>query len=155
MVQGIDEDSLTKLDSAESLDGIEQFIQAASSELEGFAEIERHRVDLDEASRILNISMKRSNFDIDHLRDALNVGLELAGSGHLASTDEEGRVRASRDVRWVGEYARHVASCPRARPEFLGVARPSAAARRLRSAEHDDLGPGSSSPEPSLRSASP
>ncbi len=90
LVQGIDEDSLTKLDSAESLDGIEQFIQAASSELEGFAEIERHRVDLDEASRILNISMKRSNFDIDHLRDALNVGLELAGSGHLASTDEEG-----------------------------------------------------------------
>lgn len=82
--EGIDEGSITKLDTAESLDGaVEQFIATAESELEGFAESERHRADIVEVSEILNRSTAAAEFKLEHLLDAINVGLEMAGSKNL------------------------------------------------------------------------
>ncbi len=82
--EGIDAESLSKLESAESLGGaVEQFIQTASEELEGVRETERHRRDIQEAAEILNASEVVASFKIEHLRDALNVGLEMAGAETL------------------------------------------------------------------------
>jgi len=98
--EGINEESFDKLDSAESLGGgVEQFIETALFELEGIAasegeraETDRHRADLEEASRILNRSRSVANFGVEHLRDAINVGLEMAGSGNLSPVgDNPGR----------------------------------------------------------------
>lgn len=91
---GIDEQSFARLDSAESLGGaVEQFVQTAADELEGFAETERHRRDLEEASRILNRSRALASFEIAHLRDAIDVGLEMAGAGPLVPAETPGVYR--------------------------------------------------------------
>lgn len=83
--EGIDEQSFDALDSAESLGGaVEQFIQTAQEELEAFAETERHRADLEEASRILNRSRSVASFSIEHLRDAIDVGLQMASAQPLS-----------------------------------------------------------------------
>ncbi len=80
---GIDEQSLSRLDSAESLGGaVEQRAQTVAVEL-GAAETERHRRDIGEAARILNNSESMAGFKIAHLRDAIDVGLEMAGAGPL------------------------------------------------------------------------
>jgi superfamily II DNA/RNA helicase len=80
---GIDEQSLSRLDSAESLGGaVEQRAQTVALEL-GAAETERHRRDLEEAGRILNRSRSMASFEIAHLRDAIDMGLEMAGAGPL------------------------------------------------------------------------
>jgi Helicase conserved C-terminal domain/SNF2-related domain len=85
---GIDESSFSRLDSAESLGGaVEQLVQTAADELESFAETERHRRDLGEANRILNRSRSMASFEISHLRDAIDVGLEMAGAGPLIAGD--------------------------------------------------------------------
>lgn len=89
--EGIDESSLDRLENAESMGGaVDQFIQSANDELAGFAETKRHQKDLDEASRILNSSRSLASFEIEHLRDAIDVGLELAGAEPLVETDEPG-----------------------------------------------------------------
>lgn len=86
---GIDEASLGALDSAESLGGaVEAFIQRAADELESFAETETHRADLDEASRILNRSRDMASLQVEHLRDAIDVGLEMAGAEPLVPDDD-------------------------------------------------------------------
>ncbi len=83
---GIDDESLARLDSAESLGGaVEQFIQTAADELDGFAETERHREDVEAASDILNRSRAVASFDVAHLRDAIDVGLEMAGATPLVA----------------------------------------------------------------------
>jgi hypothetical protein len=91
---GIDEGSFSRLDSAESLGGaVDRFVQTAADELEGFAETARHRRDLEEASRILNRSRAMASFEIAHLRDAIDVGLEMAGAGPLVPTETPGVYR--------------------------------------------------------------
>jgi hypothetical protein len=88
---GIDESSLARLDSAESLGGaIEEFVQTAGDELAGFAETARHQADVEASSEILNRSRAVAGFSVEHLRDAIDVGLELSGAARL-ETDEDGR----------------------------------------------------------------
>ena len=92
---GIDDTTLAKLDTAESLGGaVDHFLDTARQELDtgqGTADTERHRADLHEASRILNLSMKQASFEIDHLRDAIDVGLEMAGAAPLQPAGQPGR----------------------------------------------------------------
>jgi hypothetical protein len=89
---GIDEHSLARLDSAESLGGaVDRLARTAADELEGAAEAERHRRDIEEASRILKHSRTMAGFDIAHLRDAIDVALEMAGAGPLVPAAEKGR----------------------------------------------------------------
>ena len=84
--EGIDDRSLERLDSAESMGGaVERFIKTASDELESFAETERHRADVDAAGAIYNRSREIASFEVAHLRDAIDVGLELAGTTPLVA----------------------------------------------------------------------
>ncbi len=88
--EGIDDQSLAKLDEAESLGGaVEQFIATAQEELESFTETNRHRTDIEEAGRILDRSRNVANFGVEHLRNAINVGLEMAGTTSMKADPEQ------------------------------------------------------------------
>lgn len=85
---GIDERSLERLDSAENMGGaVDRLAQTARDELEGQAEASRHRADVEAASGILERSRKIAEFEVAHLRDAIDVGLELAGAQPLVVAD--------------------------------------------------------------------
>ena len=93
---GIDDGALARLDSAESLGGaVERFVQTANEELEAFAETARHRGDVEAAGAIYNHSADRAGFDVDHFRDAIDVGLELSGAAPLAPAGGDGHA-----ARW-------------------------------------------------------
>ena len=82
--QGIDDASLDLLDKAEFGGGnIDKWLQTAADELESAAETTRHRADVEEASTILNRSRDVAGYSVEHLRDAIDVGLELAAAGRL------------------------------------------------------------------------
>jgi hypothetical protein len=91
--EGIDDGSLGRLDQAESMNGaVDRFLQTAADELEGFAESARHRADIEASSTILNRSRAVAGFEVEHLHDAIDVGLDLAGAGPL-EPDGDGRFR--------------------------------------------------------------
>jgi hypothetical protein len=91
---GIDEHSIARLDSAESLGGaVEQLARTAADELEAVAETRRHRRDIEAAADILNRSSAQASFEIAHLRDAIDVGLEMAGAGPLIPAESGGAYR--------------------------------------------------------------
>jgi hypothetical protein len=83
MSAGIDAKTAAKLDAAENAGALKQ---TSVDELESQrADTERTKIDIEESGQILNRSRKVMEFDPTLLRDALDVGLELAGSGKLVA----------------------------------------------------------------------
>jgi superfamily II DNA or RNA helicase len=81
---GIDEHSLERLNDAENMSGaVERYTRSVTEELASFADAERHRLDIENAADILNKSRETTSFKKAHLRDAIDVGLELSGAGPL------------------------------------------------------------------------
>lgn len=85
---GIDAKTAAKLDAAEEAGALKK---TASEELESEREALTYvRADIEEAGQILNRSAKVMDFDPALLRDALDVGLELAGAKALEATKADG-----------------------------------------------------------------
>jgi hypothetical protein len=81
MSTGIDAETSARLDSAEDAGSLKK---TATEELDSPArDLERTKNDLEESGEILNRSREIMEFDPVLLRDALDVGLELAGAGKL------------------------------------------------------------------------
>ncbi|MEZ4462920.1 MAG: hypothetical protein R3F43_00005, partial [bacterium] len=81
---GIGADALDRLDAAGTVTSdLERFIAAANDEFERVGERSRHQEDVEAAGAILNRSRGLAAFDVAHLKDALDVGLELAGATPL------------------------------------------------------------------------
>jgi ERCC4-related helicase len=79
--KGIDESSATRIEKATQLG---MFGEATKRELDtDRATVERLKLDIDQAGRLLNDSRKVMEFDPSLLRDAINVGCELAGAKDL------------------------------------------------------------------------
>ncbi len=90
MDKGIGETTGDELDRAERLEGKKE---TTKDELEGVRDdLEALRRENDQAGRILSRSRNVLGFDSDLLRDAVDVGLELAGAGRMmpADTPREG-----------------------------------------------------------------
>jgi hypothetical protein len=84
MERGIDEGSDARVDAALAVGAAGE---TAKRELDAErATVDRLKRDIDEAGRLLNESSKGMVFDPGLLRDAINVGCELAGAGTLAPT---------------------------------------------------------------------
>lgn len=85
---GIDASTAAKLAAAEEAGALKK---TASGELESQrGELSRVRADIDEVGEMLNRSRRVMEFDPELLRDALDVGLELAGAAKLEPSKEEG-----------------------------------------------------------------
>jgi len=85
---GIDAKTAAKLEAAEEAGALKQ---TATDELESErGEMTRVREDIEEAGNILNRSAKVMEFEPTLLRDALDVGLELAGAGRLEGGKADG-----------------------------------------------------------------
>lgn len=88
MESGIDAKTVDKLDAAEEAGALKKTAsEELESEREGLASV---RQDIEEAGQILNRSAKVMEFDPALLRDALDVGLELAGAKALEATKADG-----------------------------------------------------------------
>jgi len=86
MDAGIDAATATKLEAAENAGALKE---TASVELESQrGELARVKADIEEAGEMLNRSKKIMDFDPLLLRDALDVGLDMAGAGKLVPTDK-------------------------------------------------------------------
>jgi hypothetical protein len=79
MSAGIDAKTSARLEAAEEAGALKK---VAREELE-HRDLERTKADIEEAGQILNRSRKIMEFDPALLRDALDVGLELAGAERL------------------------------------------------------------------------
>jgi superfamily II DNA or RNA helicase len=77
---GIDEDAEARVAQSSLL---EELISAANIDFAAARGGEKHRADAEAAARILNRSQDFASFSPEHLLDALNVALELAGAGPL------------------------------------------------------------------------
>jgi hypothetical protein len=87
MEGGIDGKTVSKLAAAEEAGALKR---TATEELEAErGELKRVREDIEEAGQILNRSARVMEFEPTLLRDALDVGLELAGAGKLELVKEE------------------------------------------------------------------
>ncbi len=85
---GIDARTATKLDKAEEAGALKQ---TSSEELESErGDLKQVEAEIDEAGAILNRSAKIMEFDPMLLRDALDVGLELAGASALVPLKADG-----------------------------------------------------------------
>ncbi|MDP3213830.1 MAG: DISARM system SNF2-like helicase DrmD, partial [Deltaproteobacteria bacterium] len=83
MERGIDASSEARVDAALEMGA---GAETAKRELDAErATVDRLKRDIDEAGRLLNESSKGMVFDPGLLRDAINVGCELAGAGNLAT----------------------------------------------------------------------
>lgn len=91
---GIDERSPPRLDS---LDELRSRQDTVSAELEAQRERDKLRADVEECGSILNASAKVMNFDPMLLREAIDVGLELAGAEKLDPNGDS----ASPDTSWI------------------------------------------------------
>ena len=81
LTPGIDADAAARVEKATQL-GI--FAETTARELDADrATVERLKYDIDQAGRLLNESRKVMDFDPALLRDAINVGCELAGASTL------------------------------------------------------------------------
>jgi hypothetical protein len=90
---GIDDSSLNKLDDAERVGGrVDELVKTANEELEVIRETERHRADIDAAGTIHDESATTAGFTIAHVRDAIDVGLELAGTSPLVDDGDQCRL---------------------------------------------------------------
>jgi len=88
MEAGIDAKTVAKLEAAEEAGALKKTAsEELESEREGLASV---RQDIEEAGTILNRSAKVMEFDPALLRDALDVGLELAGAKALEATKADG-----------------------------------------------------------------
>lgn len=86
MEAGIDAKTSARLEEAEEAGSLKK---TATDELEPARdELARVKEDIDEAGQLLNRSRKVMDFDPALLRDALDVGLELAGASKLASAKD-------------------------------------------------------------------
>lgn len=89
---GIDDSSIARLDSAESLGGtVDQFHRDRAA---GARELRRDRASPGGCGRGQPHPQRvhEASFEAEHLRDAIDVGLELAGAGPLIPLDQ-GRYR--------------------------------------------------------------
>lgn len=85
--RGIDDDTATALESTESLGGRRETV---AHELERQRDQDRIKAEIVELGRLLNASAKLLRFDPALLRDAIDVGLELAGApAGLREDDKE------------------------------------------------------------------
>jgi hypothetical protein len=83
--EGIDEGTLARLGEAEEAGGLKE---TAATELERErGDLQRLRDEIEEAGSILNRSAKVMEFDPALLRDAIDVGLALAGAGRLSKAN--------------------------------------------------------------------
>jgi hypothetical protein len=88
MEAGIDAKTVAKLEAAEEAGALKKTAsEELESEREGLASV---RQDIEDAGQILNRSAKVMEFDPALLRDALDVGLELAGAKPLEATKADG-----------------------------------------------------------------
>lgn len=88
MDRGIDAKTPERLEAAEEAGALKR---TAREELESErGELARVRDDIEEAGQILNRSARVMNFDPALLRDALDVGLELAGAAKLKRAEQDG-----------------------------------------------------------------
>jgi len=88
MEAGIDAKTVAKLEAAEEAGALKKTAsEELESERQGLAAV---RQDIEEAGQILNRSAKVMEFDPALLRDALDVGLELAGAKALEATRADG-----------------------------------------------------------------
>lgn len=88
MEAGIDAKTVAKLEAAEEAGALKKTAsEELESEREGLAAV---RQDIEEAGQVLNRSAKVMEFDPALLRDALDVGLELAGAKALEATKADG-----------------------------------------------------------------
>lgn len=88
LANGIEADTADVLDDAMETRG---FRETTKAELESQRDDRaKLRKEIEEAGEILNRSRKVLDFDPALLRDAIDVGLELAGAGKLAPTEREG-----------------------------------------------------------------
>jgi ERCC4-related helicase len=86
MSAGIDAKTAAKLEAAENAGALKQ---TATDELESQRrQMDQTKLDIEEAGQLLNRSRKVMEFDPTLLRDALDVGLELAGSPKLELTKQ-------------------------------------------------------------------
>jgi hypothetical protein len=83
---GITEDTDEQLDLATDLDG-DQRHETSKRELETSRQLERLKAEIDQAAKIFDASKKVMNFRPEHLRDAIDVGLELSGADQLQPID--------------------------------------------------------------------
>jgi hypothetical protein len=85
--QGITDDTAHKLDAATEARGIRE---TAKTELETQRDDQKKlRAEIEEAGEILNRSRRIMGIDPAALRDAINVGLELAGTGPLEPLEHQ------------------------------------------------------------------
>jgi ERCC4-related helicase len=82
---GIDAKTASKLDEADAQTDLRK---TANAELDR-PDLARTRADIEEAGEILNRSRKVMDFDPALLRDAVDVGLELAGASKLAALKDD------------------------------------------------------------------
>jgi hypothetical protein len=87
---GITEETDAQLDLVTEQDG-DPRREMADRELEALRERERLKREIDQAAKIFDASKKVMNFQPEHLRDAIDVGLELSGAGPLERIDERGK----------------------------------------------------------------
>ncbi len=83
--EGIGPETQSKLEAAENVDSLKESV---TRELESFHAVEKARNDIDLVARILNDSRKIMDFDPALLREALDVGLQLAQEKPLVPTEE-------------------------------------------------------------------
>ena len=80
--KGITAETDAQLDFVIESDGDEK-LETTKRELEATRERDRLKREIDRAGRIFDASRKLMNFHPEHLRDAIDVGLELGGAGPL------------------------------------------------------------------------
>ena len=125
LADGIDERTSEQLELATRPDGR----ASVESELEAQrSEASRLRAEIEEAAEIHARSAEVMEFRRDLLRDALDVGLELAGIGPL-SEEGDGVFRLPRDAAVLGAHPRPPPPAALEGRALLGVAR---SARRSR-----------------------
>ena len=88
MERGIDDDTATRIDEAEQVGGK---VETTRAELETQRNEARLAAEIEEAGRILNRSREVMELDPASLKDAIDVGLELAGAAGLEQLDTESK----------------------------------------------------------------
>ena len=83
---GITDETDKQLDLATGLDGDERH-KTTKRELEATRQLDRLKAEIDQAAKIFDASKKVMHFHPEHLRDAIDVGLELSGADQLQTID--------------------------------------------------------------------
>ncbi|HEY3352938.1 MAG TPA: DISARM system SNF2-like helicase DrmD, partial [Polyangia bacterium] len=101
--EGIGEQTVLRLDEAEAIAGRREVVrgelEAQRDNLPGL------RVEIDEAGRILNRSRQAMDFAPELLRDAINVGMELAGASSLQPAARESKDGTARQAFLLPELS--------------------------------------------------